>query len=460
MSVSQAAPGNWRRDCRPEVWCDEALFRRFGARRLIAAAGAGALLSAGLGAAAASAADRTASAVAGPPATSVALSPCGIKYAAGNLYIGAGDAVYKVSEQTGRATSIAPGQLSPVSYEAPQACGVAVDGAGNVLVANGPDVVVVAAKTGTFYGRRMTAGRVYSVAFGFLAVSGARTCSSTGPATWSSPWAAPGRRTPTTSRTRRSSCSPSGPRLLRQEDGQGQALPDRGRAERRRGSALLRAGRHGRGGRRRHGRCRQLDAAAAAGAPPRRSRPISATRSAISASMPPGTSSSPTAPGTGPARASELDIPPRVAVIPARTGAYSSKMTVGYLYTIAGLGARTGNGVPAVGSDLTGVTGVAVDHAERPGRRHQRADPLGGVRVIAARTGTFYGQKMRKGYIYALPGLAYADTLAVDDAGNVLVGEGNYLRVQMLAVKTGAYYGVKARAGRVYTIAGNGKAPV
>ena len=34
--------------------------------------------------------------------------------------------------------------------------------------------------------------------------------------------------------------------------------------------------------------------------------------------------------------------------------------------------------------------------------------------MIAARTGTFYGQRMRKGDIYALPGLAYARQLAVD----------------------------------------------
>ena len=160
------------------------LSRRFGIRRLIAVAGAGALLSAGLGAAAASAADAAAGAAAGTPATSVALSPCAIKYAAGSLYIGAGNAVYKVSERTGTATSIAPGRLSPISYENPQACGVAVDGAGNVLVASGPEVVAVAAKTGTFYGRRMTAGHVYCSSSASWPLRVRWTCSLTGPATW------------------------------------------------------------------------------------------------------------------------------------------------------------------------------------------------------------------------------------------------------------------------------------
>jgi hypothetical protein len=430
--------------------------RRFGVRRLIAVAGAGALLSVGLGAAAASAADRTASAVAGPPATSVALVPCGIKYAAGDLYIGAGDAVYKVGEQTGRATSIAPGRLSPVSYEDPQACGVAVDGAGNVLVANGPDVVVVAAKTGTFYGRRMTAGRVYSVVFGFLAVSGAMDVQ--------------------LDRYGNLVIAVGGARASHtdnESDSQIFVLAERAGTfygkKMVKGKLYLIAGVLNGGA---VPPCYGPDAATV-GAATVGAAPAGAATNAVQANL--GYTigdlrfdaagniilADSAGDGSG-ACGSSWDIPPRVAVIPARTGAYyGQKMAVGSIYTIAGLGARTGNGVPAADSDLTGVTGVAVDHAGNVlVAAASRADPLGGVRVIAARTGIFYGQKMRTGDIYALPGLAYADTLAVDDAGNVLVGENNYLRVQMLAVKTGAYYGVKARAGRVYTIAGNGKAPL
>jgi hypothetical protein len=155
-------------------------------------------------------------------------------------------------------------------------------------------------------------------------------------------------------------------------------------------------------------------------------------------------------------------VPARIAVIPARTGSYyGQRMTVGYIYPIAGLGTKTSNGVPAVDSDFpAGVSAVALDHAGNILVGVTDLYPTGGIRVIAAKTGTFYGQKMREGDIYALPGLGWAQMLAVDNAGNVLVGEGDYLyRVQMLAVKTGAYYGVKARAGRVYTIAGDGRFP-
>ena len=121
---------------------------RFGIRKLVAIAGAGVLLSAGLGVAGASAADRAPSP--GTPATKVAMLPCALKYGSGSLYVGSGNAVYKVSQQTGNATRIAP-QLP--RYSALNAvCGVAMDGAGNLLVADGPQVFVVAAKTGTFYG--------------------------------------------------------------------------------------------------------------------------------------------------------------------------------------------------------------------------------------------------------------------------------------------------------------------
>jgi hypothetical protein len=169
-----------------------------------------------------------------------------------------------------------------------------------------------------------------------------------------------------------------------------------------------------------------------------------------------------------PCGADFYDVPPRVDVIPARTGTYyGQKMSVGFIYPIAGLGTKTGNGVPAVDSDLTGVRAVALDHAGNilVATGDEGYPPGSGeyshttVRVIAAKTGTFYGQKMIKGDIYALPGLGGASAVAVDSAGNVLGGNSDLSVVQMLSEKTGAYYGVKARAGHVYTIAGNGKPP-
>jgi hypothetical protein len=73
------------------------------------------------------------------------------------LYIGSDAAVYQLGQRPGSLTSIAP------KFAWGQACGVAVDGAGNVLVADGGQVVVAAARTGTFYGKRMSAGHVYPI---------------------------------------------------------------------------------------------------------------------------------------------------------------------------------------------------------------------------------------------------------------------------------------------------------
>jgi streptogramin lyase len=134
-------------------------------------------------------------------------------------------------------------------------------------------------------------------------------------------------------------------------------------------------------------------------------------------------------------------------------------MTVGYLYPIAGLGKKTGNGVPAVDSDLADASAVALDHSGNVLVATTGSFGAGAVRVIAAKSGTFYGQKMIKGDIYALPGLIDASAVAVDAAGNVLFGDDYDYLVRMLAEKSGTYYGVKERAGHVYTIAGNGKSP-
>ena len=113
----------------------------------------------------------------------MSIGPCALKYANGQLYFGqnAPTAVYRVSQRTGVLTPVAGSGISTgLSYSEEPAdgvpsaafsffgpCGTAVDAAGNVLVADLDRVVAVAAKTGTFYGKRMTAGRVYTVASGF-----------------------------------------------------------------------------------------------------------------------------------------------------------------------------------------------------------------------------------------------------------------------------------------------------
>jgi trimeric autotransporter adhesin len=88
--------------------------------------------------------------------------------------------------------------------------------------------------------------------------------------------------------------------------------------------------------------------------------------------------------------------------------------------------------------------------------------------VLAARVGTFYGQRMKAGYLYKIAGNGHridsGDTRAGMDRGPLVVdGNGNvvfrdFLRVRVVAERTGSFYGVDMVAGHVYTIAGNGTA--
>ena len=418
---------------------------RFGARKLVAVAGAGVLLSAGLGVAGASAAASAPSAAGGTRATSVPMLPCALKFASGSLYVGSDKAVYKVSQQTGAATSVAPG------FSFYQACGIAVDGAGNVLVADYGEVVAVAAKTGTFYGKKMVKGHAYLIATGFAnAGTGAVDVQ----------------------------LDPSGNVVFDvageeashtddEQDSQIFVLAER--AGTFYGKKMVKGKLYVIAGVLNGGPsptpCDGPDAATPDAA-------IKATQANLGYTI--GTLRFDAAGNIvladsggdsgSPCGAETYDVPPRVAVIPARTGSYyGQKMTVGDIYSIAGLGRKTGNGVRAVDSKLPTVLAVALDHAGNilvATGNNSGAYPA--VAVIAAKTGSFYGQKMTKGDLYTLfrtlPGAGGATSVAVDNAGNVLIGM-EYV-VRMLAEKTGGYYGVKARAGHVYTIAGTGSFPV
>ena len=90
------------------------------------------------------------------------------------------------------------------------------------------------------------------------------------------------------------------------------------------------------------------------------------------------------------------------------------------------------------------------------------------VRVVAASTGTFYGQKMTGGHIYAIAGDGqYGDSgdggpalqadispasATLDAAGNVVLADGGgYIRV--VAARTGTFYGQAMTAGDIYRVA-------
>jgi hypothetical protein len=144
----------------------------------VAAAGvAGAASAAGAGAGAPGSVpggviSTVAGGVGGPGlATSVAMSPCGVRWAGGWLYIGTGSTLRRVSMSTDALTTVAgdnaagPRDGSGDAAASTQgACNTALDGAGNLVIPAGGQVLVLAASTGTFYGQNMTAGQAYAIA--------------------------------------------------------------------------------------------------------------------------------------------------------------------------------------------------------------------------------------------------------------------------------------------------------
>jgi hypothetical protein len=89
------------------------------------------------------------------------------------------------------------------------------------------------------------------------------------------------------------------------------------------------------------------------------------------------------------------------------------------------------------------------------------------VRVVAAATGMLYGQAMTKGDIYTVagdgtPGYSgdggpavtsqlggNAGGVAVDGAGNLVIGDSGNARVRVVAVATGTFYGQAMTAGDI-----------
>jgi secreted PhoX family phosphatase len=164
----------------------------------------------------------------------------------------------------------------------------------------------------------------------------------------------------------------------------------------------------------------------------------------------------------------------RVRVIAAATGTfYTQQMTAGDIYTVAGNGtfSFSGDGGPAAQAQLYIPEGVAVDGA---GNWIIADGGNSRVRVVAESTGTFYGQAMTAGDIYTVAGngktgfggdggpatsaeVSFAESVVVDAAGNLVIADTFDARVRVVAVATGTFYGKKMTAGDIYTVAGNGK---
>jgi trimeric autotransporter adhesin len=173
----------------------------------------------------------------------------------------------------------------------------------------------------------------------------------------------------------------------------------------------------------------------------------------------------------------------RLRVVAEKTGTfYGLKMQAGDIYTVSGNGGRTyfGDGGPADRALLGAVdqnstaptdTGVAVSSSGN----FVFADQVNNrIRLVPAKSGTFFGRRMRAGDIYTIAGdghpgfrgdrgpgtramLRQPAGVALDRAGNVVLTDTRNNRVRVVAAASGVFYGQAMRAGRIYTIAGTGR---
>ena len=79
--------------------------------------------------------------------------------------------------------------------------------------------------------------------------------------------------------------------------------------------------------------------------------------------------------------------------------------------------------------------------------------------VIAVKAGTFYGVRMRPEHVYNVaPNTAFGfpSGIAVDAAGNSVIADTLNNLVEVLAERSGTFYGIRMKVGQVYTVAGGG----
>jgi hypothetical protein len=363
-------------------------------------------------------------------------SGCGVSFAGGHLYFtdlsagNGGGLVRAVSLRTGRLTTpVGSGQWGLGGDGGPAAQAqtaklqdVAVDKSANLLVVDGTRVRVAAPRSGTFYGQAMTAGEIYTVA------GGGSSAQDGVPAT------AADIRPRAVLADHAGNIVIAGAHALRVVAATtgtfyGQAMTA--------GDIYTVAG----GG-----------SSAQDGVP------------ATSAFMTPvGVAID----GSGNVLLADYQ-PGRVRVVAVTAGRfYGQAMTAGDIYTVAGGGSSKRDGVPARKAALFAF-GIAVDHSGNL----VAADITGRVRVVAVRTGRFYGQAMTAGDIYTVAGggtskrdgvlatsalLKWPREVAVDSAGNIVIANRQARLLRVVAARSGVFYGVRMRSGHLYVIAGNGQ---
>jgi RHS repeat-associated protein len=194
----------------------------------------------------------------------------------------------------------------------------------------------------------------------------------------------------------------------------------------------------------------------------------------------------------GPAGQSELSAPQLVRVdstgdvviadsgndvirfVPASTGTYFGQaMAAGDIYTIAGdgtCGCDGGDGGPATSAELDNPTGGEIG----PAGNLAIADSGNNViRFVPATSGTYFGRSMTADDIYTIAGdgtAGYSGSgvsatsaeldgptgVAIDTAGGIVVADASNNVIRYVANTTGTYFGRSMIAGDIYTIAGDG----
>jgi trimeric autotransporter adhesin len=149
-------------------------------------------------------------------------------------------------------------------------------------------------------------------------------------------------------------------------------------------------------------------------------------------------------------------VPGRIRVVAASSGTfYGQAMTAGHIYSVAGSDARhtTGSGGPAMTAHIDYPRGLAVDPS---GNLIIAETDVNSIWVVAARTGTFFGQAMTAGDIYQVAAVGFPLGLAADRHGNVLIVQGlGGGPVRALAAQSGTFYGVHMTTGGLFTVAGS-----
>jgi hypothetical protein len=378
--------------------------------------------------------------VGGPAkATNVPITdPCGVSVANGLLYIADNTTVRQVDSTDRLTTPAGTGASAPLGDGGPAAsasvgtCATAVDGAGNLVLADAYRIRVVAAHNGTFYGQAMTAGDIYTIA-GTGAVG---HFGDGGPASIA-----------TLDKPQGVAIDPAGNVLIADS-----------RSNRIRVVAETTGTFYG----------QSMNAGfiytVAGGGTAGTGNGIPATSATL------GFANGVTVDGSG-----NLVIATskqRVRVVAVTTGTfYGQAMTAGDIYTVAGSGGSgfAGDGGPATKAHVVNPQSVTVD----PQGNLVIADSGNSrIRVVAATSGTFYGQAMTAGDIYTVAGggtgglgdggpatsaqLTGPWGATLDPSGNLVIADTGDGLIRVVAETTNTFYSQAMTAGDIYTVAGNG----